>query len=66
MLIKYCIDKAKTAGLPLYAGSEPQTHKFFLGNGFKDTKKVDIDLSRFAPENSGYGIFSLWAMVVRP
>ncbi|KAE8450110.1 hypothetical protein EG329_006891 [Mollisiaceae sp. DMI_Dod_QoI] len=64
MLVQYCLKKAKEAGEPLYIASEPQAHKFFLGRGFKDTIHSDIDLSKYSPEHSGFGIFRLQGMIV--
>jgi hypothetical protein len=47
----------------LSLGSEPQAHEFFLAQGFKDTKHVDIDLRQWVPEYSGFGIFRFSGMV---
>jgi hypothetical protein len=62
-LVKLATEKAEKAGIPLSLGSEPQAHEFFLAQGFKDTKHVDIDLRQWAPEYSGFGIFRFSGMV---
>lgn len=43
--------------------SEPEAHGFYLRRGFADRKVADIDLRRWAPVYSGYGVFRLSAMV---
>ncbi|KAH8893671.1 hypothetical protein GQ53DRAFT_840042 [Thozetella sp. PMI_491] len=63
-LINLCLDRGKEAGLPVFAGTEPQARPFFLKLGFKDTGHFDIDLSKHAPENCGYGLFRLSGMIV--
>jgi GNAT superfamily N-acetyltransferase len=62
-LVHIAIDKAESAGIPLYLTSEPEGHDLYLKLGFKDTKHADIDLTRWAPSYSGFGLFRLWAMV---
>jgi GNAT superfamily N-acetyltransferase len=62
-LVKLAVEKAEKAGLPLALGSEPAAHDFFLTQGFKDTKHVDIDLRKWAAEYSGFGIFRFSGMV---
>jgi N-acetylglutamate synthase-like GNAT family acetyltransferase len=62
-LIKLAIEQAKAAGLPLFLQSTPEEHRFFLKQGFRDTKHADIDLRQWAPPNSGFGNFRLSGMV---
>ncbi|RDW62086.1 hypothetical protein BP6252_11519 [Coleophoma cylindrospora] len=64
-LVKLCIDKAQAEKFPLVVFSEPEVHGFFLGLGFEDTKHVDIDLRKWAPEYCGFGMFRIWGMVMR-
>jgi GNAT superfamily N-acetyltransferase len=63
-LIKMAIDQAKAAGLPLFLQSTPEEHQFFSNLGFKDTRHADIDLTQWAPANSGFGNFRLSGMVL--
>ena len=61
-LIQVALDKAKAAGLPLALCAEPPAHAFFLKQGFTDTSAADIDLSQWAPEYCGWGIFRISGM----
>jgi N-acetylglutamate synthase-like GNAT family acetyltransferase len=61
-LVQLCIDKAKSAQLPLFLCSVPTSHQFYLKLGFKDVSYVDIDLSNWAPGYSGYGVYRLYGM----
>ncbi|KAI9745019.1 MAG: hypothetical protein M1818_001297 [Claussenomyces sp. TS43310] len=63
-LMRLAMDKAGEARLPLSVSSEPVAHGFFLSLGFKDTKYADIDLTKWAEENSGFGVFRLTGMVL--
>ncbi|TVY81310.1 hypothetical protein LSUE1_G003357 [Lachnellula suecica] len=63
-LIRMAVVKAQNAEVPLAACSEPQVHEFLLKHGFKDTKHVDVDLGKWAPEFSGFGIFRISGMVI--
>ena len=65
-LVQICFDRAKAEGLPLAVSSEPAAYDFFVNLGFKDTKHADFDLSKFAPANSGFGIFRLSGMIWSP
>jgi len=64
-LVKMCIEKAKSEALPLVVLSEPEAHGFCLKLGFEDTQQADIDLRKWAPELSGFGMFRVWGMVVK-
>ena len=61
--MKRGLERAKKEGLPVFLISEPQARDFFLSEGFLETGYVDIDLSRHAPPNCGYGIFRLTSMI---
>jgi predicted N-acetyltransferase YhbS len=63
-LVRIAVDKAAEAGIPFSVCSEPAAHDFFLKLGFKDTVHGDIDLRKWAPENSGFGNFRLYGMVL--
>lgn len=63
-LVQIAVDKAQEAGIPFSTTSEPAAHEFFLKLGFKDTKHGDIDLRKWAAENSGFGNFRLYGMVL--
>lgn len=65
-LVQLCIDKAKAEGIPLAVTAEPQSTVFFERLGFKEEKHVDIDLSEYAPSNSGFGVFRLTGMLWSP
>jgi GNAT superfamily N-acetyltransferase len=61
--VKLATEKAEKAGIPLSLGSEPQAHEFFLAQGFKDTKHVDISfpaLLRWWDRPPGQLSFSLF------
>jgi hypothetical protein len=64
--VQVCFDNAKAEGLPLVVCSEPEAHDFFLALGFKDTRHFDIDLSKWAPAYSGFGMFRLFGMIWSP
>ncbi|KAF7554712.1 hypothetical protein G7Z17_g2709 [Cylindrodendrum hubeiense] len=62
-LVQKAFDKARGAGVPLTVAAEPAAYDFFVKLGFKDTKYVDFDLSKWAPPHSGFGVFRLAGMV---
>lgn len=61
-LVRLALNEAKAAGVPLAVLSEPASHDFFLKQGLKDIKHVDIDLSKWAAAHSGFGVFRLTQM----
>ncbi|KAB8356537.1 hypothetical protein FH972_024121 [Carpinus fangiana] len=61
-LMRLAVDKATAARLPLITCSEPPAHEFFLKQGLIDTKWVDIDLRKWAPDHAGYGVFRISGM----
>ena len=63
-LMKLCLAKAKADGVPLVSKVEPGAYEYFSKHGFKDTKHGDIDLSKFSPPYTGFGLFRLAGMVV--
>ncbi|KAF1809449.1 hypothetical protein P152DRAFT_476365 [Eremomyces bilateralis CBS 781.70] len=63
-LIRLVIQKGKEAALPVFAGVEPQALSLLLAHGFKEIGYSDIDLSKFAPENCGWGVFRLTAVIL--
>lgn len=59
-LMEYALGKAKAAGIPLIACTEPQAHGFFLRwENVRVGKHVDMDLAKHAPPYSGFGPFRL-------
>lgn len=63
-LMRMCIERVKAEGLPLMLCSDPTAHEFYLKRGFTDTKHADLDLAKWAPEYSGFGVFKLWEMAI--
>jgi hypothetical protein len=61
--MRTCFDKAKAEGVPLAICSEPEAYEFYRKQGLRDTKHVDIDLSKWAPAYSGFGVFRLSGMI---
>jgi hypothetical protein len=61
--MRVCFEKAKAEGVPLALCSEPTAYGFFLKQGLKDTKHVDIDLSKWAPAYCGFGVFRISGMI---
>ncbi|KAL3427841.1 GNAT family [Phlyctema vagabunda] len=61
-LVKLCFERAKAEGLPLILSSEPAAYDFFASLGFKDTRHVDWDLSKWAPPHTGFGSFRMAGM----
>ncbi|KAH8669757.1 hypothetical protein BGZ60DRAFT_451086 [Tricladium varicosporioides] len=64
-LIHYAIERAEKAGVPLSVCSEPAAHQFFLKQGLKDITHADIDLRKWVPELSGFGIFRMFGMAFK-
>ncbi|KAI2628658.1 hypothetical protein GGR54DRAFT_588213 [Hypoxylon sp. NC1633] len=62
-LTQLCHDQAQAEDLPLTICAEPNHHDFFSRRGFGDVEHVDIDLRRWAAENSGYGVFRVSRMM---
>lgn len=65
-LIQLGFDRARAEGLPLAIAAEAPAYGFFDTLGFKETRHVDIDLRKYAPANSGFGIFRLTGMIWTP
>ena len=65
-LLQICFDRAKAADLPLVVSSEPAAYDFFTALGFRDTKHVDFDLSKWAAKYNGFGLFRLSGMMWTP
>ena len=63
-LVRLAVERAGEVEIPLTVCSEPGSHDFFLKRGFTDTKFADIDLTKWAPKYSGFGIFRLSGMVI--
>lgn len=63
--MKLAIEKVEKEGIPLSVGVEPEAHEFFLAQGFKDLKHVDIDLRQWAAQYSGFGVFRFYGMVLK-
>lgn len=62
-LVREAVERAKAAGVPLTVSVEPAAYDFFGKLGFKDTRHVDFDLSKWAPSYSGFGVFRLAGMI---
>ncbi|KAF4943781.1 hypothetical protein FSARC_14832 [Fusarium sarcochroum] len=58
-LLETCRDRAKTAGIPLVAVSEPASHPFFKSLAFEDGAHYEFDLTEYAMPYSGFGPFRL-------
>jgi predicted N-acetyltransferase YhbS len=65
-LLQLGFDRARAEGLPLVVTAEAPAYGFFDTLGFKETRHVDIDLRKYAPPYSGFGIFRLTGMVWKP
>ncbi|KAJ5707570.1 hypothetical protein N7488_007371 [Penicillium malachiteum] len=65
-LVQLGIDRAKAGGVPLTVCAEAPSIPFFTSLGFVEMKHVDMDLRKYAPDNSGFGIFRLAGMIWRP
>jgi GNAT superfamily N-acetyltransferase len=63
-LVRLGVEKAGEAGVPLTAFAEPGARDFFLHCGFEDVESADIDLAKWAPRGSGFGVFRLSGMVM--
>lgn len=61
-LIHTAFEEARIANVPLMVTSEPASHSFFLRHGFEDGKHVDMDLSKYMPAYSGFGLFRMTRM----
>jgi predicted N-acetyltransferase YhbS len=64
VLMQLAIEKAKEVGIPLALNSVPAAHNFYLRLGFRDLNHMDVDLAKWAPANSGYGIWRCYAMMM--
>ncbi|KAI8630596.1 hypothetical protein F5Y19DRAFT_483928 [Xylariaceae sp. FL1651] len=63
-LVRIAQEDATAAGLPFSICAEPNHHGFFLNRGFKDVKKFDVELTKWAAPLSGYGTFRISRMVM--
>ncbi len=65
-LVQICFDRAKAEELPIVVSSEPAAYDFFIKLGFRETKHVDMDLSKWASRYSGFGVFRPAGMIWSP
>ncbi|KAJ6178164.1 hypothetical protein N7519_008625 [Penicillium mononematosum] len=65
-LLQLGFDRARAQAIPLATAAEAPAYGFFDKLGFKETRHVDIDLRKYAPENSGFGIFRLTGIIWKP
>ncbi|KAI1130426.1 hypothetical protein F5Y10DRAFT_235649 [Nemania abortiva] len=63
-LLHIAQEAAKAAEIPFSIFSEPNHHGFFINRGLRDVKTVDVDLRKWAPPLSGYGIFRISRMAL--
>nr|XP_036576438.1 acetyltransferase [Colletotrichum truncatum]KAF6783176.1 acetyltransferase [Colletotrichum truncatum] len=63
-LIQEARARAKAEGIALSLCSEPTAYEFYVKRGFQDIKHVDIDLCRWTPPYSGYGVYRYTGMVL--
>ncbi|KAF1987931.1 acyl-CoA N-acyltransferase, partial [Aulographum hederae CBS 113979] len=62
-LIQMAKQRAKEAGVALWVVAEPETRSFFDKMGFEEMDHADFDLTEWAAEKSGYGLFRLSGML---
>ncbi|KAJ5917887.1 hypothetical protein N7454_010262 [Penicillium verhagenii] len=62
-LIQLGVDRAKAEDISLAVCAEAPSIPFFEKLGFKETVHVDMELRKYAPANSGFGIFRLAGMI---
>lgn len=65
-LVQLGSHRARAEGIPLVVCAEAPAYEFFVKLGFQDTRHCDIDLRKYAPANSGFGVFRLSGMIWRP
>ncbi|KAJ5651893.1 hypothetical protein N7507_009319 [Penicillium longicatenatum] len=65
-LVQLGFDRAHAEDIPLTICAEAPADEFFNKLGFEDMTHCDIDLRKYAPANSGFGIFRLTGEVWRP
>ncbi|KAJ5769433.1 hypothetical protein N7520_003992 [Penicillium odoratum] len=62
-LVQLGFDRAKAEDIPLSVCAEAPSIPFFKKIGFKETIHVDMDLQKYAPAHSGFGVFRLAGMI---
>ncbi|KAJ5730573.1 uncharacterized protein N7483_005081 [Penicillium malachiteum] len=65
-LVQLGFDRAKAWGIPLKVCAEAPSIPFFTSIGFVETRHVNIDLGKYAADNSGFGIFRHSGMIWCP
>lgn len=65
-LLRLGLDRSKEEGLPLVVCAEAPASGLFVKMGLKDTKHLDIDLRKYPPANSGFGVFPFSGMIQQP
>ncbi|KAJ5965712.1 hypothetical protein N7481_012426 [Penicillium waksmanii] len=65
-LIQLGFDRARAENIPFALCAEAPAHGFYVNLGFQETKRADIDLSKYAPAYSGFGVFRLTGMIWYP
>lgn len=66
MLLAKCNGIADEKKLPLFLTALPAAHGLYLKFGYVEMARGDIDLAKFAKPNTGYGVYSNYAMLREP
>ncbi|CVK93481.1 uncharacterized protein FMAN_02867 [Fusarium mangiferae] len=66
LLMREAFSRTEAEGVVLYLCSEPAAHDFYRKRGFQDIIHADIDLSKWAPPYSGFGLFRWTGMTWTP
>lgn len=61
-MLQICRDRAKAAGIPLVAVTEPEGYSFFQNAAFEVGDHYEFDLAKYAASHSGFGPFRLTRM----
>lgn len=57
MLMSQALEEADSRKLDVYVLTAPSARKFYLKQEFEHAGHSDVDLSLFAPERSGFGVY---------
>lgn len=66
LLMGAAFEYARSEGLPLFTVAEPGARDFFAELGMRELKHGDMDLSRYAPPHTGFGVFRLTGITWSP
>ena len=65
-IIRWALEHLHLDQMPFWLNAQPDGYKFYKRLGWRDIDNVDIDLSKWAGPNKGYGLHRTVCMLRDP